>query len=94
MTQLRQDSGKGEILFEVEPPNLFRDSLVDLELALQAAISSGLPLASIVAGLRSQKAAAQQCLDALHQESSPIDAKYDLERRMRQRLDLWNRVLS
>lgn len=82
------------MLFEVEPPNLFQDSLVDLTLACREMVKRDIVnlTPEQQTQLEGQISLGEKMVEG--EEYSPIVIKYDLKRKMRQRLNAWKSLSS
>ncbi len=77
-----------DVLFEVEPPNLFRDPLVDMALAarnviLHREVFEGDDRWTEAVRMKDQ---AQGVVGTGY---SPIDERFDLARKIKKRLEIW-----
>jgi hypothetical protein len=91
-------SGITDVLFEVEPPNLFRDSLVEQTLAVSTMKQvlkrpqCAKYAAEFLADVRKAMTKAEEVVKSPVGES-PIDEKFDLRRRVRLRMEIWRFLL-
>lgn len=90
--------GTTDVLFEVEPPNLFRDPLVEMSLAantvkrLMKQPGGRGRVSALLASARERLTRADEAVKHL-EVKSPIDEKFDLLRKTRLRMDIWSSVL-
>ena len=93
--RVRKQSNSTEVLFEVEPPNLFRDSSADLELASEVIRNLHADCGALLAVMRLQMEEAEQAMRDLEEtdfSGGLIDGRYDARRRIMRRLDVWRSV--
>jgi hypothetical protein len=91
----RKLSSSTEVLFEVEPPNLFRDPSVDLRLAAKVIRDLPADCAQVVEAIRGQMQEAEQVLCDFDQDEVSgglIDGRYDARRRIERRVEIWHSV--
>jgi len=78
--RVRKQSNSTEVLFEVEPPNLFRDSSADLELASEVIRNLHADCGALLAVMRIQMEEAEQAMRDLEEtdfSGGLIDGRYD-----------------
>ena len=98
LKKLKARPGTTDVLFEVEPPNLFRDPLVEQRLAANTVKritkhAQGTEKASeLVRKVREAMTKAEEVVKPTGGES-PLDEKFDLKRKARLRMEIWKSLL-
>lgn len=95
LRRLRKNSSATEVLFEVEPPNLFRDSSVDLRLAAKVVEALCGDCDDLIGMIRQQTTHAEGALREMRAgeaEGGLIDGRYDAMRRIMRRVEIWRSV--
>lgn len=105
LRRLETKTGTTDVLFEVEPPNLFRDPIVEMTLAADTVkrIMKQRQGEERWSGLekmvREKMTRAEEVLKSsegikFSERVSPIDEKYDLRRKMKMRLEIWRGLVE